>query len=172
MAMGMVDFAGVREADWVALIYPFRFGTPTFDIGADRLAVRSHGGGHGRVDRHVSRAGRDLRAQNRAVRTSPAGLPPTDWERSSAACSIPFRYTSFSQNVGPGGHHRSRAAASWSPTAGGILIAFGLLPKLGTLVASIPQPVLGGAGLVMFGMVAATGIKILARIDYGRATTC
>jgi xanthine/uracil permease len=51
--------------------------------------------------------------------------------------------------------------------AGGMLIALGLVPKLGTLVASIPQPVLGGAGLVMFGMVAATGIKILARVDYG-----
>ena len=52
--------------------------------------------------------------------------------------------------------------------AGGILIALGLLPKLGTVVASIPQPVLGGAGLVMFGMVAATGIKILARVDYAQ----
>src|SRR5438067_1840072 len=52
--------------------------------------------------------------------------------------------------------------------AGGILIALGLLPKLGTVVASIPQPVLGCAGLVMFGMVAATGIKILARVDYAQ----
>jgi len=77
-----------------------------------------------------------------------------------------FPYTSFSQNVGLVGVTgvRSRWVVA---VAGGILIALGLLPKLGTIVASIPQPVLGGAGLVMFGMVAATGIKILARVDYG-----
>lgn len=37
---------------------------------------------------------------------------------------------------------------------------------MAVLVASIPQFVLGGAGLVMFGMVLATGIRILARINY------
>jgi xanthine/uracil permease len=34
------------------------------------------------------------------------------------------------------------------------------------LVAAIPQPVLGGAGLVMFGMVAANGIRILSTVDF------
>ena len=37
----------------------------------------------------------------------------------------------------------------------------GLVPKMGALVESIPQFVLGGAGLVMFGMVTATGVRIL-----------
>jgi xanthine/uracil permease len=41
-----------------------------------------------------------------------------------------------------------------------------MVPKMAVLVASIPQFVLGGAGLVMFGMVLATGIRILARINY------
>jgi NCS2 family nucleobase:cation symporter-2 len=41
----------------------------------------------------------------------------------------------------------------------------GLLPKLGALVASIPLPVLGGAGLVLFGTVAAAGIQTLSRVD-------
>src|SRR6266700_350088 len=34
MAFGMVEFGGVRDADWVALVYPFRFGAPSFDLGA------------------------------------------------------------------------------------------------------------------------------------------
>ena len=34
------------------------------------------------------------------------------------------------------------------------------------VVASVPQFVLGGAGVVMFGMVLATGIRILAKVDY------
>lgn len=42
----------------------------------------------------------------------------------------------------------------------------GLVPKMGALVESLPLSVLGGAGLVMFGMVAATGIRILAAVDF------
>jgi NCS2 family nucleobase:cation symporter-2 len=51
--------------------------------------------------------------------------------------------------------------------AGGvILIVLGLLPKMAALVESLPTVVLGGAGLVMFGMVTATGIRILAGVDF------
>lgn len=51
--------------------------------------------------------------------------------------------------------------------AGGlILIALGLVPKMAALVESLPTMVLGGAGLVMFGMVAATGIRILGGVDF------
>ena len=50
--------------------------------------------------------------------------------------------------------------------AGVIMVLLGLLPKMAALVESLPTFVLGGAGLVMFGMVAATGIRILASVDY------
>ena len=46
------------------------------------------------------------------------------------------------------------------------MVVLGLVPKMGALVASLPTSVLGGAGLVMFGMVAATGIRILSRVDF------
>ena len=46
------------------------------------------------------------------------------------------------------------------------MIVLGLIPKMGALVESLPTTVLGGAGLVMFGMVAATGVRILARVDF------
>jgi len=46
------------------------------------------------------------------------------------------------------------------------MIVLGLLPKMSAFVEAIPQFVLGGAGLVMFGMVAATGIRILSTVDY------
>jgi NCS2 family nucleobase:cation symporter-2 len=53
--------------------------------------------------------------------------------------------------------------------AGGlILIVLGLVPKMGALIESLPTMVLGGAGLVMFGMVAATGIRILAAVDFAK----
>ena len=58
----------------------------------------------------------------------------------------------------------SKAALSWQQ--GVILIILGLLPVMGRLIAAIPMPVLGGAGLVLFGSVAASGIRTLAKIDY------
>ncbi len=76
-----------------------------------------------------------------------------------------FPHTSFSQNVGLAGVTgvKSRYVCV---AAGPIMIVLGLLPKMGALVESVPQFVLGGAGLVMFGMVAATGIRILANVDF------
>lgn len=50
--------------------------------------------------------------------------------------------------------------------AGGILVLLGLLPKLGAVVAALPAPVLGGAGLVMFGTVAASGLRTLAGVEF------
>ena len=50
--------------------------------------------------------------------------------------------------------------------AGVIMIVLGMLPKMAALVESVPTFVLGGAGLVMFGMVAATGIRILTNVDF------
>ena len=76
-----------------------------------------------------------------------------------------FPYTSFSQNVGlvavTGVRSRHVCVAG-----GVIMIVLGLIPKMAALVESLPVAVLGGAGLVMFGMVAATGIRILTEVDY------
>jgi NCS2 family nucleobase:cation symporter-2 len=76
-----------------------------------------------------------------------------------------FPYTSFSQNVGLVGVTgvRSRFVCV---AAGLIMVVLGLLPKMAALVEAVPQFVLGGAGLVMFGMVAATGIRILSGVDF------
>lgn len=72
--------------------------------------------------------------------------------------------TSFSQNVGliPITKVASRHVVIVS---GIIMMILGVFPKLGALVASIPSPVLGGAGVVMFGVVAASGIKTLSRVN-------
>jgi xanthine/uracil permease len=75
-----------------------------------------------------------------------------------------FPFTAFAQNVGlvrfTGIKSRFVVAA-----AGVILMLLGFFPKLGALVASIPLPVLGGAGLVLFGTVAAAGIQTLSRVN-------
>lgn len=50
----------------------------------------------------------------------------------------------------------------------GILVFLGLFPAISTLVQRIPDPVLGGATLVMFGSIAAAGIRILSRENLDR----
>ncbi|MEG2919340.1 MAG: solute carrier family 23 protein, partial [Clostridium sp.] len=74
-----------------------------------------------------------------------------------------FPNTTFSQNVGliPLTKVASKHVAIM---AGIIMISLGFLPKLAGLISGIPQPVLGGVGVVMFGTVAAAGIKTLSRV--------
>ena len=71
--------------------------------------------------------------------------------------------SAFAQNVGlvaiTGIKSRFVVAAG-----GMILVVLGLLPIMGRLIAAIPVPVLGGAGLVLFGTVAASGIRTLAKL--------
>jgi xanthine permease XanP len=87
-----------------------------------------------------------------------------------AAALNSFPSTTFAQNngviqlTGVG----SRYIGTW---VGGFLIVLGLLPIVGTVVQAIPQPVLGGATIIMFGMVAVAGIKILASVDMDRRAT-
>jgi xanthine/uracil permease len=54
--------------------------------------------------------------------------------------------------------------------AGIIMIICGLLPKVGAVIASMPLPVLGGGVIVMFGMVAAAGLNVLAEEKMTRRT--
>ncbi|MEB3753676.1 nucleobase:cation symporter-2 family protein [Acinetobacter sp. MD2(2019)] len=49
-----------------------------------------------------------------------------------------------------------------------LLVLFGLFPKIAGLIQAVPQAVLGGAVMVMFGAVAASGINILASIKLDR----
>lgn len=78
-----------------------------------------------------------------------------------------FPNTTFSQNNGviqlTG--IASRHVGVW---IGIILIVMGLFPHLGSLLRAMPNAVLGGATIVMFGTVTVTGIKILSRVNMNR----
>lgn len=75
-----------------------------------------------------------------------------------------FPYTAFSQNVGLISLTRVKSRDVIF-AAGGIMVVLGLLPKLAALTTVIPNAVLGGAMIVMFGSVAAAGISILSGVD-------
>ena len=78
-----------------------------------------------------------------------------------AAVFNTFPNTTFSQNNGVI-QLTGVASRHVGYYIGAILVVLGLFPIIGGVLQSIPKPVLGGATLVMFGTVAAAGIKILA----------
>ncbi|MCG3740073.1 uracil-xanthine permease family protein [Vibrio cincinnatiensis] len=50
----------------------------------------------------------------------------------------------------------------------GMLILLGLFPGVASFVQLIPEPVLGGATIVMFGTIAAAGVRIISRVELDR----
>ena len=76
-----------------------------------------------------------------------------------------FPYTGFSQNVGlvKMSGIKTRLPIYY---AAGFLVLLGLLPKFGALAQIIPDPVIGGAMIVLFGFVALQGMQMLAKVDF------
>ncbi|MDT0309512.1 nucleobase:cation symporter-2 family protein [Streptomyces sp. DSM 44917] len=163
--MDLVHLDGVGEADWLGLPDPFHFGAPQFPIAAvvamsivmavvfaestaSMLAVGEITG------RPVSRA--DL--ARGLVGDSLSGL--------LAGVLTSFIDTVFGQNVGAVATTRvvSRYVTA---TSGAILVALGLVPKLGALVAALPGVVVGAVGLILFATVALIGINTLRKVDLG-----
>ena len=164
IALGWTDFSGIQAEPWIRIVLPLQFGIPTFSLVPSLImclvmtivfieatgmflalgAMTGREVGPGDVVRGL---------RSDALGTLIGGIFNT------------FPYVSYSQNIGLVGV--TGVYSRWvCATGGAIMLALGLIPKLAYIVASVPQCVLGGAGFIMFGMVAATGIKILATVDY------
>ena len=78
-----------------------------------------------------------------------------------------FPYSTFSENVGV---LQLSGVKSRKPLyyAAGFLILLGLLPKAGAMATIIPSSVLGGAMLVMFGIVGIQGVRILQKVNFNQ----
>jgi len=160
----MTNFSAVRSAAWLGLARPLRFGAPEFKAAAiismcivilvtytestaDMLAVAEA------VDKPVSDS--DIAR----------GLATDGFSALLGGFMNSFPDTAFAQNVGL--VTMTRVRSRWVvAVAGALLFMLGLVPKLGEIVASIPQPVIGGAALVMFAMVSAVGIRTLQRVPF------
>lgn len=163
-AVGKADFSRVMSGDLFALPGVLSFGLPQFDLAAILSMVLI-------VLVLLTETTAGLVAIGEIVGT------PVDEKRiarglradmlTSALSPLfnSFPQSAFAQNIGlvamTGIKSRFVVAAG-----GVILILLGLLPVLGRVIAAIPMPVLGGAGVVLFGTVAASGIRTLAKVDY------
>lgn len=163
-ALGKMHFDKVAKAHWFDVITPFAFGAPVFEpiailtMSLVMVVVMIESTG-------MFLAVGDLTGKSVAQQDLTAGLRTDGLGTLIGGIFNTFPYTSFSQNVGLIGVTgvRSRFVC----VAGGlIMIVLGVIPKMAALVESLPQFVLGGAGIVMFGMVAATGVRILMNVDF------
>ncbi|MEY8444819.1 nucleobase:cation symporter-2 family protein [Enterococcus ratti] len=162
--IGRIDLSAIGQAPFFHVPQPFYFGKPTFDIWSILLMiiisivsmVESTGVYFALGDITGKKVGEEelkkgYRAEGLAVILG--GIFNT------------FPYTGFSQNVGlvQLSGIKTRKPIYFSAA---FLIILGLFPKVGALAQIIPEPVLGGGMLIMFGMVAVQGIRMLMDVDF------
>ncbi|MGV8918450.1 MAG: nucleobase:cation symporter-2 family protein [Pseudomonas sp.] len=164
VALGMADFTKVAEGPIVALPSPLHFGMPTFHIAAivSMCIV---------IMVTLVETSADILAVGEIINTKVDSKRLGNGLRADMLSSLlapifgSFTQSAFAQNVGlvavTGVKSRFVVA-----TGGMFLVVLGLLPIMGRLVAAVPTPVLGGAGIVLFGTVAASGVRSLAKVDY------
>lgn len=169
--LGQTDFSPVAAAGWFAPVHPFQFGMPQFQLPISLAMCFVM------IVTMIESFGMFLAAGTLVGRPA----TPDDLAKGLRADALgtliggifnTFPYTSFAQNIGLLSltNVRSRYVCG---LGGVILLALGLCPKLAALVAALPISVLGGAGFMMFGMIAATGIRILSTVEltYARLAT-
>ena len=161
--LGLVSFTPVITASWFHLPQLFYFGTPHFEWSSSLtmiiIALVSMVESTG-----VFFATGDLIKHQVSEDDLKKGYRAEGLAQILGGLFNAFPYTTFSQNVGllQLSGIKTKRPIYW---AAGLLMTMGLLPKIGALVTIIPTPVLGGAMLVMFTMIAVQGIKTLVQVD-------
>ncbi|MDA0359052.1 MAG: nucleobase:cation symporter-2 family protein [Proteobacteria bacterium] len=163
---GQVNFGGVAKAAWFAIPQPFKYGVEFSAyaiIGMCLMSVVSAIETVGDIS-GIAKGGANREATDKEL----AGGTYADGLGSFVAGLFGgLPNTSFSQNVGlismTGVMSRSVV------TLGALfLVACGLIPKVGAIVAAMPISVLGGGVIVMFGMVVSAGINMLSDVNWNR----
>nr|WP_312969496.1 nucleobase:cation symporter-2 family protein [Brucella intermedia] len=162
--LGMTDFSRVGEGSMMALPEIFHFGMPVFSLAATLSMFIV-------IMVTLVETSADILAVGEIIGTKVDSRRLANGLRADMLSSIlspvvgSFTQSAFAQNVGlvavTGVKSRYVVA-----TGGLILITLGLLPVMGRVIACVPPAVLGGAGIVLFGTVAASGIRTLAKVDY------
>ena len=158
-AAGIVDLAAVESAPWFAIP---TIGAILIILPASIVVIVEHIG-HLIVTNNI--VGRDL--------TKDPGL-----DRSLLGNGISTIFsgffgstpnTTYGENIGV--LAITKVYSTWVIGGAAVFaIALSCLGKLAALIQSIPTPVMGGVSLLLFGVIAASGIRILveSKVDYGK----
>lgn len=160
--MGILDFTAVKEADVFHMIQPLYFGMPTFEwspiLTMTLVAIVSLVESTGVYFALGDMLGKKIEKKDLTKGYRAEGIAVV-----LGGFFNSFPYTTFSQNVGlmqiSGVKTRKVIYI-----AGGMLIFLGFIPKISSITTIIPEAVLGGAMIAMFGMIISQGIKMLSTI--------
>ena len=157
--LGLLDLSAVASAGLVSLPRPLAFGV-TFEPTAILIVAFAY------VITSIETIG-DIEGTTGTVDRRPSddemegGLVADGVMSMFAGVLGAFPNTSFSQNVGLIGF-TGVASRFVVAIAGAFLVVLGFLPKVAAVIGAMPNPVLGGAAIVLFGMIFAIGLRIFA----------
>ncbi len=159
--IGLVDFTPVKEASWLSFPKILEFGV-TFDAKAVMAFIPAYFvatiGTVGCLKAIGETSNIDIGDKRVAAGVLSDGVGSA---LGGLVGSCPN--TSFSQNIGIISLTKV-ASRHVAVMAGILLVILGFLPKVAAIITGIPNPVLGGVGIMMFGTVAVAGIRTLSNI--------
>jgi len=163
MGLGMVNYGKIADAGWFALPMPLQYGidfvpgaiilmlfmsiVTTIETIGDISATTMGGANREATDKEIS-----------------GGIMADGAGTIFGAVFNAMPNTSYSQNAGLVAF-TGVISRHVGTVAGIILILLGLFPKLGGIIAAMPESVIGGAAIIMFGLIVAAGIKLISQAD-------
>ena len=170
--LGMVDFSAVQNYGGFNIPVPFRYGI-SFDlsaiIGLGLVYLITAIEAYGDITANSLISGEPVEGEVFVKRAS-GGILADGFNSMLAGIFNSFPNSIFAQNNG-----MIQLTGVASRYVGyfiaGFLILLGLFPAVGLVFSLMPEPVLGGATLLMFGTVAAAGIRIIAAQNINRKAT-
>jgi NCS2 family nucleobase:cation symporter-2 len=163
MLMGMVNYGKIAAAGWFAFPMPFQYGidfvpgaiilmlfmaiVTTIETLGDISATTMGGSNREATDKELS-----------------GGIMADGLGTAFGSIFNAMPNTSYSQNAGLVAF-TGVISRHVGTVAGVILILLGLFPKLGGIIAAMPESVIGGAAIIMFGLITSAGIKLIARSE-------
>ncbi|MCG9054782.1 purine permease [Laribacter hongkongensis] len=161
LTFGLIDFDPVRQADVFAVPSPMHFGMSFPIAGIIGMSIAY-------LVTIVESTGNFL-ALGQATKVKvggkqmSAGILCDGLGSACAAIMSTTPFSSFAQNIGV--VSLTGVASRYVVALTGVLLVLaGLFPVFGALIVTIPQPVLGGAGLMMFAMIIVAGVEMLGRV--------
>ena len=163
MLMGMVNYGKIADASWFAIPTPLQYGiefipgaiilmlfmaiVTTIETIGDISATTMGGANREATDKELS-----------------GGIMADGLGTAFGSIFNAMPNTSYSQNAGLVAF-TGVISRHVGTVAGVILILLGLFPKLGGIIAAMPESVIGGAAIIMFGLITSAGIKLIARSE-------
>lgn len=170
--MGLVDFSSVQSYGGFNIPVPFKYGL-SFDwsafIALGLVYLITAIEAYGDITANSLISGEPVEGKTFVKRAS-GGILADGFNSMLAGVFNSFPNSVFAQNNG-----MIQLTGVASRYVGyyiaGFLILLGLFPAVGLVFSLMPEPVLGGATLLMFGTVASAGIRIIAAQTINRKAT-